>query len=95
MLKDYFLDVLKKHVECFKLHAYLFSRRLFKIIIFIRNTKYVSSTLFKETAGLPFKINYAICECLRGYCTPGQFLDCLCIFLKNCNTLVASKICFL
>ena len=31
---------------------------------------------------------------LRGYCTPGQFLDCFCIFLKNCNTLVTSKICF-
>ena len=32
---------------------------------------------------------------LRGYCTPGQFLDCVCIFLKNYNTLVTSKICFL
>ena len=32
---------------------------------------------------------------LRGYCTPGQFLDCFCIFLKNYNTLVTSKICFL
>ena len=32
---------------------------------------------------------------LRGYCTPDQFFDCLCIFLKNYNTLVASKICFL
>ena len=32
---------------------------------------------------------------LRGYCTPGQFLDCLCIFLKNYNTLVTSKTCFL
>ena len=31
---------------------------------------------------------------LRGYCTPGQFLDCFCIFLKNYNTLVTSKICF-
>ena len=34
-------------------------------------------------------------ENLRGYCTPGQFLDCFCIFLKNYNTLVTSKICFL
>ena len=34
-------------------------------------------------------------ELLRGYCTPGQFLDCFCIFLKNYNTLVTSKICFL
>ena len=32
---------------------------------------------------------------LRGYCTPDQFFDCLCIFLKNYNTLVASKIYFL
>ena len=32
---------------------------------------------------------------LRGYCTPGQFLDCFCIFLINYNTLVTSKICFL
>ena len=32
---------------------------------------------------------------LRGYCTPGHFLDCFCIFLKNYNTLVTSKICFL
>ena len=32
---------------------------------------------------------------LRGYCTPDQFFDCLCIFLKNYNTLVASKVCFL
>ena len=32
---------------------------------------------------------------LRGYCTPGQFLDCFCIFLNNYNTLVRSKICFL
>ena len=32
---------------------------------------------------------------LRGYCTPDQFFDCLCIFLKNYNTLVASKTCFL
>ena len=29
---------------------------------------------------------------LRGYCTPGQFLDCFCIFLKNYNTLVTSKV---
>ena len=32
---------------------------------------------------------------LRGYCTSDQFCDCLCIFLKNYNTLVTSKICFL
>ena len=32
---------------------------------------------------------------LRGYCTAGQFLDCFCTFLKNYNTLVTSKICFL
>ena len=32
---------------------------------------------------------------LRGYCTPGQFLDCFYISLKNCNTLVTSKTCFL
>ena len=33
--------------------------------------------------------------CLRGYCTPDHFCDYLCIFLKNYNTLVTSKICFL
>ena len=32
---------------------------------------------------------------LRGYCTPDQFCDCLCIFLKKYNTLVTSKIRFL
>ena len=32
---------------------------------------------------------------LRGYCTPGHFLDCFCIFLKNYNKLVTSKMCFL
>ena len=32
---------------------------------------------------------------LRGYCTPDHFIDCLCIFLKNYNTFVTSKICFL
>ena len=32
---------------------------------------------------------------LRGYCTPHQFCDCLCLFLKNYNTLVTSKVCFL
>ena len=32
---------------------------------------------------------------LRGYRTPDQFSDCLCILLKNYNTLVTSKICFL
>ena len=31
--------------------------------------------------------------CLRGYCTPGHFFNCLCIFLKNYNTLVTRKIC--
>ena len=31
-------------------------------------------------------------EQLRGYCTPDQFFDYLCIFLKNYNTLVTSKI---
>ena len=38
---------------------------------------------------------YGDVRSLRGYCTPGQFLDCFCIFLKNYNTLVTSKICFL
>ena len=32
---------------------------------------------------------------LRGYCTSDQVFDCLCIFLKNYNTLITSKICFL
>ena len=32
---------------------------------------------------------------LRGYCTPDQFCNCLCIFLKNYNTFVAGKICFI
>ena len=35
------------------------------------------------------------CFYLRGYCIPDQFCDCLCIFLKNYNTMVTSKICFL
>ena len=33
--------------------------------------------------------------CFRGYCTPDQFCDCLCIWLKNYNTLVTGKICLL
>ena len=32
---------------------------------------------------------------LRWYYTPDQCCYCLCIFLKNYNTLVTSKICFL
>ena len=36
--------------------------------------------------------NFAI---LRGYCTPGQFCDYFYIFLRNYNTLITSKICFL
>ena len=32
---------------------------------------------------------------LRGYCTPGQFWDRLCIFVKNYKKLVTSKVCFL
>ena len=32
---------------------------------------------------------------LWGHCIPDQFCDCLCIFLKNYNTFVTSKICFL
>ena len=32
---------------------------------------------------------------VRGVLHPDQFFDCLCIFLKNYNTLVTSKICFL
>ena len=39
--------------------------------------------------------SYGILLSLRGYCTPDQFFDCLCIVFKNCNTLVTSKICFL
>ena len=38
---------------------------------------------------------FIITRLLREYCTPDQFCDCLCIFLKNYNTLVASKIYFL
>ena len=32
---------------------------------------------------------------LRGYCTPDQFFDCLCIFLKNYKTLFNKKDIFL
>ena len=38
---------------------------------------------------------FEIKSALRGYCTPGQFLDCFFIFLKNYNTSVTNKICFL
>ena len=31
---------------------------------------------------------------LRGYCTPSQFCNCLCIFVQNYNTFLTSKICF-
>ena len=34
-------------------------------------------------------------QLLRGYCTPDQFCDCLCSFLKNYNTSMTSNICFL
>ena len=40
-------------------------------------------------------ISQCECDTLRGYCTPDQFCDCLCIFLKNYNTLVTNKISFL
>ena len=48
----------------------------------------------KSTLDIIIEINKNVYY-LRGYCTPGQFLDCFCIFLKNYNTLVTSKICFL
>ena len=32
---------------------------------------------------------------LRGYCTPDHFLTVYAVFLKNYNTLVTNKICFL
>ena len=47
-------------------------------------------TLYKNR-----QVRNMVINTLRGYCTPGQFLDCFCIFLKNYNTLVTSKICFL
>ena len=54
------------------------------------------STLSNNDNFCSFVIEYHWCIylLLRGYCTPGQFLDCFCIFLKNYNTLVTSKICF-
>ena len=56
------------------------------------NTSYTSA----QSRSFDFDIwhNFSL-GFLRGYCTPGQFLDCFCIFLKNYNTLVTSKICFL
>ena len=42
-----------------------------------------------ETALRPFLFDF------KGVLHPGQFLDCFCIFLKNYNTLVTRKICFL
>ena len=63
---------------------------------------------FQELQGsqLPnWKSTFLICPCHEIYSVeaiglslsnfPGQFLDCFCIFLKNYNTLVTSKICFL
>ena len=42
-----------------------------------------------------FRFQNSLFYPLRGYCTPGQFLDCFCNFLKTYNILVTSKICFL
>ena len=50
---------------------------------------------FQKEKSLPASFKPQEILWLRGYCTPDQFFDCLCIFLKNYNTLVTSKICFL
>ena len=57
---------------------------------------FLLQTMFSYDPGLREKvINVMQSLFLRGYCTPGQFLDCFCIFLKNYKALVTSKICFL
>ena len=51
--------------------------------------------LWSKSWHLSWWLNFDFKLILRGYCTPDQFFDCLCIFLKNYKTLVTSKICFL
>ena len=57
-----------------------------------RDAKYLIAKRGVQTLFCPLQ---KPCKTLRGYCTPDQFFDCLCIVFKNCNTLVTSKICFL
>ena len=63
------------------------------IVVFLV-TPVVSFTFAPLSGYIADTIGYET-SLLRGYCTPCQFLNCFCIFLKNYSTLVTSKICFL
>ena len=66
----------------------------FKILIL--HPVFTSTAVLKKSSNLHvLHLTDSLFSNLRGYCTPSQFLDCFCIFLKNYNTLVTSKICFL
>ena len=69
-----------------------FDEIVFDILIMNYLTKFVH---IKCRLYVQYKSKIWNIKTLRGYCTPGQFLDCFCIFLENYNTLVTSKICFL
>ena len=60
----------------------------YKIILVINGENAVYKTITQKTR----KYEHGW---YKGYCTPDQICDCLCIFLKNDNTLVTDKICFL
>ena len=45
---------------------------------------------FVVTAAASLSIEDCAWFVLRGYCTPDQSYDCLCIYLKNYNTLMTS-----
>ena len=54
-------------------------------------SKTLASTLMEYDNWLRLTEDWKV----KGYCTPDQFCDCSCSFLKICNTLVTSKIYFL
>ena len=56
---------------------------------------FLFATWMDVTVNRNGKSNFFFKICLRGYCTSDELCDCLCIFLKNYNTLVTSKMCFL
>ena len=61
--------------------------------IYILHHIFLMKKLLHSILGLP--LAHYVCYDLKGVLHPRSVLDCFCIFLKNYNTLVTSKICFL
>ena len=57
----------------------------------LRYSGAVHSKIIKITTFMSWILIWNVHIVFREYCTPDQFFDCLCIFLKNYNTLITSK----